>query len=135
MGRGVKEIEIELSAACFLTGRVLPARLARKALLSSSATASELSAQLKDGMPAKGRVLVIEVIRVSEPLRGRGLGRQMVTEAEKAAVADGAETAFLLASRLDDDQDHPSAFWEANGYEAVTDPDSWGDRFYGKVMK
>lgn len=76
---------------------------------------------------------VAEISVVEANRRGRGHGSKLVAHAEREATKSGATHVVLFASTLDDADDHPSAFWEAVGYERVTGEEG-GDGVFVKLL-
>lgn len=78
-----------------------------------------------------GPVTEIKVVEANR--KGRGSGRKLVADAEGEAAKSGSSHVVLFASTLDDADDHPSAFWEAVGYERVTGKEG-GDGVFVKPL-
>lgn len=78
-----------------------------------------------------GPVTEIKVVEANR--KGRGSGRKLVAHAEREAAKSGSSHVVLFASTLDDADDHPSAFWEAVGYERVTGEEG-GDGVFVKPL-
>ena len=64
------------------------------------------------GYELYGQDILLRSLAVDQSLRGTGLGRELVCQAEMLAKQDGAETAWLLTTTAE-------AFFAANGYSRV----------------